>query len=353
MSFAWWPHTTDERVASYRLRCGQIVVALARRGCEVRLWNEATGAAPRVLVLSKRYDAASMATAVNMRSRRGTRVVLDLCDNHFFHDDANDQRWAAHRAANLRAAVAACDGVVVATQALAQVVRNECPSVQHIDVIGDAVEDPTAPTASLRLGHAMANWRLRRLGRALHTQPNAKRLVWFGNHGSSHAKGGMLDLLSLRDTLDHHHRKSPLQLSVISNDAAKYRTLTRDWAVATHYLPWHAHTFSRALKLHEVCVIPIGLNPFTRCKTNNRVATALMHGLAVAADPIDSYLEFADSTVLGDWGGGFERLLNDTAHRHALIERGRQHLADHWTLSNIASQWLHMLERTAAQRLAD
>jgi hypothetical protein len=84
----WWPHTTDARIASFRLRCLRIVEHLRGQGVNAALYRRAEAPPPRVLVLSKRYDAATVAHALQCRAA-GTRVVLDLCDNHFHYEGAD------------------------------------------------------------------------------------------------------------------------------------------------------------------------------------------------------------------------------------------------------------------------
>ena len=225
-SVRWWPHTTDERIASFRLRCLRIVEHLAGQGMDAALYRPGD-AAPSVLVLSKRYDAGSLEQALQLRRTAGTRVLLDLCDNHFYFE-GDDPGLAA---------------------------------------------------------------------------------------------------------------RAPVSLSVISNDERKFRRLFAGWRLPGTYLPWHAHTFSRALRLHSLCVVPVGLNPFTRCKTNNRVATALLHGLNVVATRIPGYDEFGEQVVLDDWGFGLGAYLDDAQRRRRDIEAGRQRLAQHYSLAAIAARW--------------
>src|SRR5439155_846651 len=70
-------------------------------------------APPAVLVLAKRYDATTLATALALHQRAGTRIALDLSDNHFFFG-APDERLQ-RRADALREAVGAVDLVVTAS----------------------------------------------------------------------------------------------------------------------------------------------------------------------------------------------------------------------------------------------
>ena len=70
------------------------------------------------------------------------------------------------------------------------------------------------------------------------------------------------------------------------------------------------------------------------------MATALLHGLAVAADPVPSYVDFADSAIIGDWDNGLGRLCLDAELRQQLVATGRKRLDESWTLPVISGQWL-------------
>jgi hypothetical protein len=122
----------------------------------------------------------------------------------------------------------------------------------------------------------------------------------------------------------------------------------------TYYLPWHGLSFSAALQLHSAAILPIQRNPFTACKTANRVLTAALHGLNVVADEIASYAPFADCTVLDDWQRGLGSYLHDeplrARHRATMLARTQER----YSLDGIAEQWRQALalgvDREAAQR---
>ncbi len=339
---AFWPHTEDERVASARLRCALIVQELQRQGIDARI-HRPGDTAPRTLVLSKRYDAASLAHAQDLRARAGTRLVLDLCDNHFHYEHAVEP--FVQRAADLRAAVRNVDAVVAASNALADEVRHQVHDVPPIEVIGDLVE-PRLSSPRRRIERWRQRWRLARLRfrlRSAGASPG-RRLVWFGNQGSPNVEGGMSDLQSVQPALHDHHRAVGLSLTVISNGRERFEALTRDWSFPCLYLPWSSATFDDALALHDIALIPVRSNPFTRCKTANRVATASAHGLAVAADAIPAYEEFRDCIVLNDWGAGLARLMERADERAAAVARARALLDQRYAPAAIAARWAALLQ---------
>lgn len=349
MTFVWWPHTKLVAVASYRLRCLQIISTLRARGIDAGLYQKSRrkGSAPSVLVLSKRYDPPSLEHALKLRMRQGTRLVLDLCDNHFY-SQSDDPLWVV-RAESLRNAVRAVDMVVCGSAYLEAVVRKEARQPLLTAVIGDAAEPAFAPAAFQRWLHPLAEVRLRALEAQLQRQrvAQARRLVWFGNHGSAYAEGGMNDLAHLQSALLRAHQDAPISLTVISNSASKYKSLSRSWNFTSQYLDWHLATFSRALRLHSVALIPVEHNPFTLCKTSNRIITASLHGLAVAADSLPSYQDFAECTVLDNWDTGFRQLLNDPHQQEKITVLARQKIQEQWTVNQIADQWLTALTKVA------
>ena len=348
MKIRWWPHTGDPRVASYRLRCLQIVDALARGGVDAGLYRPDAPDRPDLLILSKRYDAATLEHALALRSRTGCRLLLDLCDNHLHVNNAEPRLLA--RADALRRAIAAADHVVTASEALAEVVREDCPTPLGISVIADAAEPPFEPGGLTRLRHGVAEMALRGLAASLERSaiPRARRLLWSGNHGSAGVEGGMADLQRIRAALELAHAARPLSLTVISNDRGKHQQLVRGWQLPCHYLAWDAHSFSRAARLHGVALIPVGLNPFTRCKTNNRVATAFLHGLNVVADAIPSYREFAGCAVLDEWPRGLGPYLDDAARRERDLVDAQALLRERYSLDRIATQWRAVIEDAVA-----
>ena len=339
---AFWPHTTDWQVASARLRCREIVSGLNAAGLATALYRP-DGAAPHVLVLSKRYDRESLAHATGLRAAHGTRLVLDLCDNHFHNDHPTP--LFIERAQQLAQAVRQVDRVIVASPALADAVRREVPDAPAVDVIGDLVESRLQPPPRWRARIA-ARWQLLRLRRALRRDGTAggRRLVWFGNHGSPNVDAGMQDLKSIRAALEQHHRTAPLSLTVISNSRERFDALTQGWPWPSHYLPWSSASFDDALALHDVALIPVRLNPFTVCKTANRVATAAVHGLAVAADEIPAYGEFRACVVLNDWQGGLARLMSDAEQRRASVACVHAVLQAQYTPAIVCARWRAVIE---------
>lgn len=342
MDFSWWPHIVDARVASYRIRCAQIIRFLKERGYRCGEWRPGDPA-PRALILSKRYDEDSVKIALNLRSKHGTRLVLDLCDNHFYAGNSHP-RWRS-RAETLRRAVENMDLVIASSVTLADVIRAECGSSPSVEVIEDAVENPEFLIPKTLSG-IWANWQLWKFQRRINEISSKKthRIVWFGNHASSYAEGGMSDLLNVRDLLESAHEKTPLTLTVISNSFQTFKKNLSGWKLPAIYVPWQGENFSNILVQHGVCVIPIQLNPFTLCKTNNRVATALLHGLTVVADAIPSYEELGPYISLNDWPAGLATALSHCENISSGVERGNSYIRNNYSLDKIGAKWVKFLQ---------
>ncbi|NDY90888.1 glycosyltransferase family 4 protein [Ideonella livida] len=339
---AWWPAATRPGLASYRLRCAVLQPALRRWGWATGLYPQVT--APQVLVLGKRYDPASLAQAQDLRRRHGTRLVLDLCDNHL-DAETDDPAWAARRAWLLQA-LDQVDGVVAASDALAEVIRLARPGTA-VQVVGDPVEPARRLDGWAALRHPHAAWQATVLGRALPPRGHATRLVWFGQHGTAYARGGLQELARLQPWLEDLQRQRPLHLTVVSNHRARAGALTAGWRLPVHYLDWHPATFDAVLGWQDLALIPVTLTPFTRCKSANRLLTALARGVAVLADPVPSYQPWADLVPLGDWETALARAVAEPGWRQAQVAAARPRLAAEATPEALARQWALALGQVA------
>jgi hypothetical protein len=340
----WKPKFYDPTVASVRIRCLNPISELRARGLSIELFDRRRVSTYRVVVFSKLYDDATFRQATELKAS-GTIIIFDLCDNHFY----NPHSWRPLTKAReqLLRMMTLADYVVTSTETLAEVVRSVKPDLQSINVIGDAVEtDMTRDCTPWWLRW----WHARHLAR-LHAITDVERsegrtsLVWFGLHGGPNAAYGMMDLLSIRSCLEHLNREFPLSLTVISNSWKKYLHVMRGWDIPTRYLPWSANTFVSALQAHTIAVIPISSNPFTRCKTNNRVVTALQAGLATVADSIPSYEEFRRVTRLDCWESGLREYISKPELRAHDVRLAQSMINERWTIPKIADQWQLLFQK--------
>jgi hypothetical protein len=334
----WKPKYYDPTVASVRIRCLNPLSELRARGLPIELFDRTRTSTYRVVVYSKLYDDATFREATELKAN-GTIIIFDLCDNHFY----NPHSWRPLIKAReqLLRMLALADYVVTSTETLAEVVRSVKPDLQSIVVIGDAVETEIPHEYTPWWRHWWHAHHLAKIHAVVKAEQAEGRtsLVWFGIHGGPNAPYGMMDLLSIRSYLECLNLEFPLSLTVISNSWQKYLKVIRGWKIRTRYMPWSANTFISALQAHAIAVIPITPNPFTRCKTNNRLVTALQARLAVVADSIPSYEEFRHVTRLDCWESGLREYISkpDLRMRDVLVAQSM--ISAKWALPRIADQW--------------
>ena len=295
-----------------------------------------------VVVLHKYYDDSAYEQVQRWKSS-GTRVIFDICDNRLYNPHHLPE-WE-QLGNQLKRMLAIADQVVASTETLSRALRAECPDIKDIKVIGDALDDlGTVPVDILSrvkvpLQTASVMARVRALRKNGHTA-----LLWFGNHGSPYAEGGMLDLAPLRDAMESLHRETPLSLTIVSNSSEKFDLSFSSWNIPCFYLPWHPLSFNKIAREHDISIIPIKNNDFTNCKTDNRVVTSLVHGLAVVANPIPSYLPYAQVAKIGDIISGVRHYTASPDLRRQESTRGKALVEKTRDIQRIADQWQDLLQ---------
>lgn len=316
MLTGWKGTSHDPAVASFRYRVKGPVEALAALGHPVEVFDPARAHAYDQVVFCKAYTPADRELARQVRARGG-RVVFDLCDNHLYNPfDHPKYRKAPEHIGEM---VALADQVVCSTPALADVLRAAYGRTDIV-VVQDAVEAHTSGKPGPR-------------------RPGPLRLLWFGSHGSPNAPAGMSDLLLIAEQLEALARRARIELVVCSNNRAKYDERIAPLSLPTRYVDWSLDGFGPVLADADAVVLPATLNPFTVCKTHNRLTTALHAGLPTVATGLPSYREFEAFCFLDDWTGGLRRAVEDNASERRRARAARQVLDRDWTLAAIVPQW--------------
>ena len=318
MTLAFKPRVQDETVASYRYRVLEPIRFLGARGHAVELYDAARFDRYDAVVFSKAYKTEDQALARRLRAA-DKRVLLDLCDDHFF----NPSGLAKYRKAReqLLAMIVLADRVVCSTPVLARAVQQEAglaaPPAVAPDVFEQAqvVAGPPAPP----------------------DQP--ARLLWFGRHGSPNAPAGMGDLELIRDALAQAHAKRPFDLTVCSDSREAFERLAAGFPVPLRYVDWSPASFSAELGTADAVILPLSDNRFVAAKTHNRLSLALSAGVPVVADPLDAYLEFAPFCWLGDWRGGLEAVLLHPDEARARAAPAKAYLEANWSAAAMAPRW--------------
>ena len=317
MLIGWKAAVNDRKIASLRYRVESPVRALQALGHAVEVFDPHRADDYDVVIFAKTYSVRDRALAGRVRARGG-RVVFDLCDNHFYNPrDVPKYRQVREELLDM---LSLAQQVVCTTPALAEVVREEAPWAAAPVVIGDAVERVPAAKPAL--------------------EPfDGVRLLWFGSHGSPNAQSGMADILRVKDHLIEAAQRGALELVVCSNSREKYDELIAPLPIASRYLDWTLEGFPGVLASADAVIIPISPNPFTACKTHNRLSMALHAGAPVIADSIESYLEFAPFCTLDDWPGGLERLAEQPEAERARAAGAHDYIEHNWTTDALALKW--------------
>jgi hypothetical protein len=318
----WKPKFNDPQVASVRYRCLNPLQELQRRGLAVELFDERHLSRYSAVVFSKLYDEGSQVLARDLK-RRGRGVIFDICDNHFYNPYRLEQFELVRR--QLLTMLGLADRVVASTEALARTLMEEAPLRDSPVVVGDAVEEDglEGPRGRPEGGKAT--------------------LIWFGIHGGDNAPYGLLDLLAQKDLLVELDRGHPLRLVVVSNSRDKFERHIRPFPIETRYVEWGSSPIGQLLRESDVNLIPISKNPFTLCKTNNRLALALYAGVPTVADEIPSYRDLAPYCVLDEWAAGLQRYLDDLESARRQAAPARAYLKEQYGMDRIGSRWAECL----------
>jgi hypothetical protein len=313
-SIGWIPTTSDFAVASARLRCLLPSKYLRRAGWDSELLDRREPRRNDVVVFQKVYDDDAIALARSLRAA-GTRVVFDLCDNHFYNPD--DLAKLRERADRLQRMLELADVVSVSTEPLRELV----PGKQTV-LVDDALDEVEAPRRVPRP----------RLRRRL-------ELVWYGNAGLLSPPFGLVHLPRVAPVLRELNARIPLRLTVISSSRDRYEEFVAGHGFPTRYVEWRFQTFPQQFAGHDVCILPIEANPFTVCKTANRVALSLKLGVPVIADPIPSFEPFAAAMLLDAWPSSLDTYARDVELRASHVRQGRALVAQRYAWERVARDW--------------
>jgi hypothetical protein len=324
----WKPGARNPHVASTRIRCFEPLEELRAQGYPVELYRHHRRRQYGVVVFQKLYDPPHLALARELRSR-GITTVFDLSDN-LFANPANHPK-VAERTRWVEQMVAEVDVVTASTPAVASLLSRSAITIR--DGVRPAELVIQRPTTARR-ATAGDGW---------------CEVAWYGLWGGAQAPAGMQDLRRIASLLRELNEQHPLRLNVISNSRSCFEATVRPLPIPTRYWEWGSvERFYRLFPQMDLCVLPIGRNPFTMCKSPNRVTLALYLGVAVVADEIPSYREFAPFCRLGHWRESLAAYLADPALRRSDAERGREYVSSHYLTRHAAAEWSALFDRLLA-----
>lgn len=335
-AIAWKPRFNDANVASARLRAFLPCRYLKEAGWRCEIFEPQNADAYELVIFQKAYDEDSIALAESLRAR-GVKTVFDLSDNHFYNPD--DLPALRERAENVRRMIGAVDAVSVSTRELGKLIDGGCV------VIDDAIELPRTNTVRAAIEHLQDRLENIRSSRPL-------RVVWYGRVGSENPPSGIIDLPRAFPYLEALNAQSPVELAVISNSEEQFRKYVGKVSFPARYYEWSLDTFTHIFRRQDVCIIPRALNPFTTCKTNNRLVLSLLMGVPVIADPIPSYEEFRDFVLFDDWSNNLRTYATHPKLRRQHVRAGRRYIRSKYNKERVVSQWSALFDRLLGKQRA-
>lgn len=263
-----------------------------------------------VLVVSKVLTRGKCEIVARAQSH-GTRVVFDLCDDHF-HTPQLEVTY--------RRLAAVADRLVASTPDMAAVIERE--TGQRAVVVSDPYEGP--------VGEACFSPAHQRL-----------RLLWFGHPTNFDT------LTSIIGGLQQLSHELPIGLEVISDpagtrieealrglDGGEHSNFT------TRFIKWSAEATWQGLAACDLVLLPSLDGVRKQVKSPNRLLESLRAGRFVVAYPLPSYRPFAPYTWLGeDIGAGIRWAVAHRAEVQHRIRAGQRYVNEHFSPASIARQW--------------
>ncbi len=329
-----WKPVGGVNTASSRLRAYLPCQYLRENGWDCEIYKPEHKGKYDIVVFQKCYAEEDIVLVKELK-KDGTITVFDLCDNHFYNPTGSPV--LAARAERLREVIEQSDTITVSTAEIGKLIPG-----RKITVIDDTVDTVTYDALKM----ARLQWRTR-----------AKKffnpvfdIVWFGTAGSETPRFGMVDLTRITGGLERLNKRLPVRLTVISNSREAYAKYLTGFAFPTRYYEWQRDTFPYLFSVQDVCIIPIDANPFTICKTSNRLITALQLGLPVVADRIPSYEAFAGCTKTGEWEENLYQYARHKSERKKDVKNGQRFIQSRFSKEVIAAQWIDFLKRTFSEK---
>lgn len=335
---AWKPFQSDLGVASVRLRSFLPCENLNKIGIRCEFFSLTRMDSYKLVIFQKSYTEEDIQLAIKLKDL-GVKTVIDICDNHFYNPAGRDDFEA--RAARLKQMINLVDAVVVPTQELKKVVE---PLTGSIFVVDDFIDyEKSSHIADLfnRARTILTHYRqIKRL-----RSRKIIRLVWYGNQGNPALDSGISELVSILPQLEKLNIDVPLSLTVITNNKGIFqREIQGVTTFPTHFFKWEKGTFPYLFKEHDICIIPVKVNPFTICKSNNRLVLSLKLGLPVVADLIPSYVEFSDFVLKPPWVDAIALYANNIKLRESHVKAGRNYIEKNCTVPKVISQWKQLID---------
>ena len=325
MRIAFYANGYSASVAANRLRMLQPMDYLTANGCDASLFSPDRGIEGYdAFIISRAHTRQSVAFAGTVRAA-GRPLAYDVCDNLFEGYKSWHDRYRAPLFADM---LRLADLVTTPTPVLGDLLKRHVPdATARFEVIPDALEELPAGDPG----------ELGRLRRFLARNPGALHCVWFGS--STKNLAGLSHLDKAVEAMTAFSRLHPVTLTIISDTRWQYLLSSRNWQIPSFFQPFSISNFQPALALHRTAIIPVVRNPYTIGKSINRPATALLAGLGVIADLIDSYEELRPYIELDDWQAG---LAHQALGPDPRVPMAQAYLRTRYNPEAVGKYWLNL-----------
>jgi hypothetical protein len=321
-----WRVAGDENSAGSRLRAFIPVDLLKADGWNCGLYS--TAGDSDIVIFQKTYGDSDIELARTLKLA-GKKIALDICDNHFYNP--GNTPWIEERSVRLQKMIDVCDAVIVSSEELLKYIDHPRKVVIH-----DAVE---------RVEMSSAWQSLQRIFRPMNRKGKFS-IAWFGITGLENPRFGMIDLADIIPALNSVNAQSGIVLNVISDSRKAFDKYTAGAEFEARFHAWERSSFPYLLSQNQLSVIPIQLNPFTACKTANRLIISLLCGVPVVADLIPSYREFEPFIRTGNWTQNVLAALNGDQDK---LTSGRQYIADTYNDKRTLNEWADFIRTLSPQ----
>jgi glycosyltransferase involved in cell wall biosynthesis len=325
-SIAWKPCGNLD-TASSRLRAFLPCHYLQKHGWSCEIFNPKNVDSYDLVIFQKAYEEEDLQLANRLKQCK-KKVIFDLCDNHFAYSKSDPSH--SNRIARLSAIINIADTVSVSTVELSKLIEHH-----SVKVIDDAIDIPPIK---------FKDQSIYKLKEVLSGKSRTLKIVWFGNSGLEDPPFGLIDLVNVIPFLETLTQDYSISLSIISNSKDLADHYVGKPTFPVFYYRWKYESFASIFSLHDICILPINLNPFTICKTNNRVVLSLMLGVPVIADKIPSYSEFENFVMFSDWKNNLMRYALDSELRKQHILQGQKYIKKKYTQEHSVKQWSSLFE---------
>jgi hypothetical protein len=327
-----WKSRGSINSGSFRYRALLPCKYLKQEGWQCEMFNYKNLEKYKLVVFQKLYDDESI-NLVKILKSKGIITVFDLCDNHF-HYELDNPSALIERTNKLQKMIDCVDAISVSTPELKKLICSKTDKVPV--VIDDAIEIPQINL----LGKSYL--KLKKTFRKISN--NSLNVVWYGNAGTEEPPYGMIDLARILPSLEKVHKEIPINLTIISNSESTFNKYFSSAQIPVKFHRWQLFTFPYIFSHHDVCIIPVNLNPLTRCKTNNRLVLSLLLDVAVIADKIPSYEEFDEFVLFSDWEINLRKYALNQPLRQQHLKKGKEYILSKYCKNRVVSQWSSLFQ---------